>query len=282
MAGFFYENRKDMTWDGVVWDAGTIDYSCWRNVDTSVMKNCVIKNTRLKTAASHGEGLKIDLANNCRIYRTLFESNDVMHLFLSYPFWGTSLNGVAHESASSDITIEECGFGKGHVSQFGHAFYYHIQRHPDARLSNIVFKNCFRQEGADWWGGPTTGVTFTNIMTVPAGSDMAEHMRNYANEHTDNPPPPPPPPPPPVDSVEARLLKLESDANQAKANAVKLASDLGILTARVDAMAEGGADAYINKAIEQLRLVSGSQTAIRGTFDALIKTAKDHEARLKG
>ena len=227
MSGFFYENVADKTWDQVIWD-GYQNYNCWRNVDRSEIKNCEIINTRLKTAADHGEGLKIDLANNCRIYRTLFESNDVMHLFFSFPFWGSSLSGVAHEASSANITVEECGFGKGHVSAFGHAFYYHVQRHGDAPLTNVQFKNCFRQEGTDWWGGPTAGVTVTNLMNVPTGSSMREHMRNWATSHTDTPPAPLPPDPPAAGTVEARLLKLEGDSATAKANDVRLQSDLNI------------------------------------------------------
>lgn len=227
MSAFFYENVADKVWDGVTWD-GAQDYNCWRNVDRSEIRNCEIINTRLKTAASHGEGMKIDLANNCKLYRTLFESNDVMHLFFSFPFWGSSLGGVQHESQSSDILIQECGFGNGHVSAFGHAFYYHIQCHGDAHPARVVFKDCFKQEGPAWWGGPTTGFEFQNLMTVPKGSDMREHMRNWANDHTDVPPPDPKPEPPEPDSAEARLLKLESDAATAKANDVALRSDMTI------------------------------------------------------
>lgn len=233
MSGFFYENVADRVWDQIIWD-GYANYNCWRNVDRSEIRNCEIINTRLKTAADHGEGLKIDLANNCKLYRTLFESNDVMHLFFSFPFWGSSLGGVQHESQSSDILVEECGFGKGHVSAFGHAFYYHVQVHGDARPVRCVFKNCFKQEGPGWWGGPTTGFTFDNLMTVPAGSDMREHMRNWANSHTDVPPTPLPPEPPPAGTTEARLLKLEGDSATAKANDAQMRSDIGIAANKID------------------------------------------------
>jgi len=227
VSGFFYENVADRVWDKIIWD-GYQNYNCWRNVDRSEIRNCEIINTRLKTAADHGEGLKIDLANKCKIYRTLFESNDVMHLFFSYPFWGSSLGGVAHEASSAEIMIEECGFGKGHVSSFGHAFYYHVQRHSDAPLAGVEFKNCFRQEGTDFWGGPNAGVKVTNLMQVPTGSSMREHMRNWAGDNTEVPPEPLPPEPPPAGTTEARLLKLEGDAATAKANDAQMRSDLGI------------------------------------------------------
>jgi hypothetical protein len=233
MSGFFYENVADRVWDGNIWD-GQRNYNCWRNVDRSKIRNAEIINTRLGTAADHGEGLKIDLANNCELYRVLFESNDVMHLFFSYPFWGSSLGGVSHESQSSKIVVQECGFGKGHVSQFGHAFYYHVQVHGDARPTEVLFKDCFKQEGPGWWGGPTTGFKFENLMNVPAGSDMREHMRNWANDHTDTPPAPLPPDPPPPNTLEARVLKLEGDMATAKANDAQMRSDIGIAMTKID------------------------------------------------
>lgn len=225
MSGFFYENVNGRTWDGITWD-GYSPYNCWRNVNDSTMLNCTIRNTHIRTADDHGEGMKIDLAARCRIYRTLFEFNDIMHLFFSYPFWGSSLGGVAHGAYCDDIMVEECGFGDL-ASTFGQAKYFHVQIGGTGAANyprRITFKNCFALEPIAFIGGNTAGVSVVNLMKVQAGGSVRQAMDNYSGTT---------PIPPTTGTVEQRLAQLEADSAAFKATDVKLASDLSIAATKL-------------------------------------------------
>lgn len=234
MSGFFYENQTDRAWDGQDWDGGPMPgspYNCWRNVARSTITNSRIANCRMRTAADHVEGMKIDLATGCRVYRTLFEGSDVMHLFVSYPFWGSSLGGVTHGAYCDDLLFEECGFGDL-ASTFGQAKYFHVQMGGTSSANyprRIVFKNCFALDPIAFIGGNTSGVTVTNLMRVAPGGSVRQAMDSFAGTVT--------PPPPPVSTVEARLLRLEDDVAALKGSSAALRSNADILARQVIEMA---------------------------------------------
>ncbi len=291
MGGFFYENKSGLNLDGQNWDGGPLPgspYNCFRNVTGSTISNSRMANCKLRSSSDHVEGLKVDLATRCKLYRTLFENNDVMHLFFSYPFWGSSLNGVSHPDHTDDFLVEECGFGDL-ASTYGQPKYFHVQVTPTHPPTRLRFKNCFALEGIGFLGGNTTGVVVENLMWVPKGSSVREAMDNWARDHGTTPPPPPPPPDPePGPTGEQRLTVLEAlvadfsaDLAQVSAYGVDTRAITTGLTGRVEnvevskATRPDGLDVKaINDAIAAIKAanpkIAQSDSALR---DALINLA---------
>jgi hypothetical protein len=206
----WWENVTGRILDGADINGGTATnpMSTWRNVVDSELRNCTIRGVRLRTASDHVEGLKIDLATRCKLYRCTFSDNDIMHLFFSYRFWTTE-----SPRDSNTIRIDQCRFDTGHVS-YGLPFYFHVQVNTDARPVGIEFHDCEFRAGPGIIGGPPAGLSGVKFFRKGVQVNPENHPRVPVGaawpDYPGTTPPPPDPDPEPGPTVEQRLTVLEA------------------------------------------------------------------------